>query len=154
MAVSRELSKLENSERELLYKAPLLVCILIAGADGQMDDREIAEAVSMMRKRNWVKSSMAAFFQELAADFEDKIKIVIQSYPFKVEQRNQQITRELAEVNKLWRNLEPEFSVAYYDVLKRLAHGVAKSSGKFWGKIGPEEAQLLDLPMIKDPSKN
>jgi hypothetical protein len=148
-----ELSKLTTSERELVYKAPLLVCILIAGADGKIDGRELTEAINIARDRHWVKSNLASYFHEVAQDFEDKIKMLIQSYPYETAQRNETITNELSELNLLWLKLGADFSSSFYEALKYMAQRIASSSGAFWGKISAEEARLLDLPMIADPSK-
>lgn len=147
------LSSLNPSDREMLYKGPLLVCILIAGADGKIDNKEVNEAVQMAREQHWVKSVLTSFYSELATDFEDKIKIVIQSYPFEFKKRNTAIIAELTQINSLWPKLSPDFSKAYYDMLQYLAHRIASSSGSFWGKITSEEARLVDLPMLQDPSK-
>ena len=147
------LSGLADSEKELLFKGPLLVCILLAGADGKIDNKEINGAVQTARQQHWVKSSLSGFFQEVATDFEDKLKILIQAYPVEARKRNQLITEELGALNKIWHRLDKNFAAAYYEMLKYLAHKIASSSGKFWAKITHEEAQLAELPMISNPSK-
>jgi hypothetical protein len=151
--VKRGLTSLTNTETELLFKGPLLVCILMAGADGKIDDRELAKAIRMAKKQQWVKSVLAEFFKELAQDFEDKLKIVIQSYPTPKNKREEMISEELTKINQLWDKLEPEFSAAYLEMLRYLARNIAESSGKFWARIDSQEAELVDLPMLKDPIK-
>jgi hypothetical protein len=146
-------SGLTDSEKELLYKGPLLVCILMAGADGNIDKKEITGAVQTAKQQHWVKSSLSGFFQEVATDFEDKLKILIQTYPVEARKRNLLITDELELLNKIWPKLEKDFGAAYYEMLKYLAHKIASSSGLFWAKITHEEAQLAELPMIKNPAK-
>jgi hypothetical protein len=148
-----ELSKLSTSEKELVYRAPLLVCILIAGADGQIDNKEINEAITIARDRQWVKAVLTNYFLEVSEDFEDKIKMVIQSYPYETALRNKAITEELEGLNLLWEKMSPDFCVSFYESLKFLAQRIASSSGGFWGKISREEAELLNLPMISDPGK-
>jgi hypothetical protein len=147
------LSGLTDSEKELLYKGPLLVCILMAGADGKIDNREIHGAVQAAKQQDWVKSTLAGFFQEVATDFEDKLKVLIQTYPVEARKRNVLITEELGLLNSIWPKLGQDFRAAYYEMLKYLAHKIASSSGIFWAKITHEEAQLAELPMIKNPVK-
>lgn len=151
-----QIGRLSDAETELVLKSPLLVCILIAGADGKIDDKEIKEALAIARGRHRVKSVLFKFFQEMAQDFEDKLKVLIQSYPYDALRRNEAITNELGHLNKIWKKLDNEFSVAYYGMLKDLAHRIASSSGGIWGmkKIAVEEAEFLHLPMLVDPSKN
>lgn len=148
------LTRLDSHQKELVYKSPLLVCILIAGADGTIDDKEVREAIQAAQRQDWVKSELKEFYLEVAEDFEDKLKMLIQSYPFEFAKRNEAIHSELIQLNTLWKKLGIEFSATYYETLKYLAKRVASSSGGIWKKIGPEEARLLDLPMLKDPSKN
>ena len=148
-----ELSKLSPSEKELVYKAPLLVCILIAGADGKIDNKELTEAITITRDRQWVKSILSTFFTEVSQDFEDKIKILIQAYPYDRAERIAAISVELSGLNQLWEKLGSDFSSTFFESLKFLAQRIASSSGGFWGKISQEEAELLDLPMISNPSK-
>lgn len=134
-----------------MLKAPILVCILIAGADGSIDEKEVREAIQMARNRQWVKSNLQSFFQEFSEDFEDKLKVLLQAYPFDAKSRNDMIQAELANLNDILPQTGPEFARSYYDMLRALAQRIASSSGSIWGKITTEEARLLELPMIRKP---
>ena len=46
-----EFNQLDDAEIELLLKSPVLVCILIAGADGNIDQKEINEAIAVVKKQ-------------------------------------------------------------------------------------------------------
>ena len=152
---SPELSRLSHNDKELLLKAPLLVCILIAGADGKIDDKEIKKTLQMTEHQKSVDRVLEVFFSELVADFEEKLRVLIQTYSTKTEERNAMISDELAGLNSLWPRLPARFATAYYEMLKRFAHDIAKSSGGLWGgKISSEEALLLELPMISPPINN
>lgn len=148
-----EFGKLSDSEAELMSKSPLLVCIVIAGADGHIDNKEINTALTISREHHRVRSVLYRFFEDLSADFEDKLKILIQSYPVDAHQRTEAITLELAKLNLLWPKVPTEFSKAYYSMLRDLALRIATSSGGIWGmrKISPEEERLLKLPMLVEP---
>lgn len=143
--------ELSIPEHELVLKGPILVCILIAGADGSIDQKEIREAVQMAGKQDWMKSNLRPFFQELAEDFEDKLKVILQAYPFDSKIRNEMIQSELGDLNDILAKTEPDFARSYYEMLRSLAQRIASSSGSFWGKITAEEARLLELPMIRKP---
>jgi hypothetical protein len=148
-----DFSKLSTEEKELAYKAPLLVCILIAGADGKIDGKEMSEAIGMAQEREWVKANLKNYFAEVSEDFEDKIKMLIQAYPFDAAQRNPIIARELSGLNQLWPRVDPDFSSALYQSLRYISQRIALSSGGFLKKISSEEAQLMDLPMLLEPGK-
>lgn len=148
-----ELSKLSSYELELVYKAPLLVCILIAGADGTIDRKEIKKSINIVQKRKKGADSVSVLFNEIAQDFEDKLKVLEQGYPYEATQRNPLLTEELASLNSLWIRIPSIFAKDYYEILLMLAQEVATSSGGLLGmkKVGSEEAKWVKLPMIKNP---
>jgi hypothetical protein len=150
-----ELSKLSASELEVIYKSPLLVCILIAGADGNIDRKEIRKAITVVQKKQNGSDSTSVLFKEVAQDFEDKLKVLEQGYPYEATQRTPLIAEELSALNHLWPSLPTPFAKAYYDVLLMLAQEVAASSGGLLGmnSIGSEEAKLVKLGMISNPAQ-
>lgn len=150
-----ELDRLTGSEVELIYKTPMLVCILIAGADGKIDKKEITEAMKFAEKKQRRSvSSVSLIFKEISKDFEDKFKILVQNYPYEATQRNPLIIEELAGINEIWRKVDKSFAQEYYNTLLSIAEHIASSSGGVLGynAIGSEEARYLKLSMIKDPS--
>jgi hypothetical protein len=149
----KELARLKESEVELMLKAPVLLCILIAGADGTIDRKEIKEAINVTVKKK-DKTILDSYFKEVSQDFEDKLKILLQSYPYESTQRSPILIQELSQLNPILRKLDKVFSIPFYDMLKELAEKIAGSSGGFWGmmSVDSEEAKYIRLPMIEDPS--
>jgi len=151
-----EFNQLDDAEIELVLKAPVLVCILIAGADGDIDRKEIKEAITVVKRQKKGHTVLSGFFGVMAEDFEDKIKILMQNYPYESTQRNPLLVEELSKLGLIWNKLDPSFAKAYYEMLKTLAEKIAESSGGLWGikTVTSEEAVYIGLPMILDPSKN
>lgn len=153
----KEFEKLESCEIELMQKSPILVCILIAGADHEIDKNEIKGSIELAKKKHkkFKGSSLSNFYLDMAEDFEDKLKVVIQSYPSDAKKRNGIITEELSQINKIWPKLDNAFAQVFYQSIKDMALNTAKSSGGLLGlnTIGEEEAELVKLPMIQDPAK-
>lgn len=140
---------------ELMFKAPILACILIAGADNDIDKKEIQGALTLANnKHRRGKAKLMGFYQIVNEDFEDKLKITIQSYPIESTQRTPLIVEELAALNSVLPKIEKSFAIEFVKSLRELAMGIAQSSGGILGlkSIGSEEAQFVNLPMIKDPS--
>ena len=149
-----ELKKLSADELEMLIKAPLLVSILIAGADGQIDRSEIKGAIQTTQKKAQGNSALKAFYASVSEDFEDKLKVLIQGYPSSPGPRSVQIENELASLNLILTKVEGKLAQEIYQSLKSLALNTAKSSGGLFGfrsSIGPEEAKYVELPMIQPP---
>lgn len=151
-----EFDRLSQSEIELMQKAPILACILIAGADSNIDDKEIKGSIELARNKHkkFKGSALANFYLDMSQDFEDKLKMVIQSYPVDAKKRNAIITEELSKINVIWPKLDKTFAINLYKSMKDIARSTAESSGGLLGmkSIGDAEAQLVELPMIKDPS--
>ena len=149
----KELTRLKESEVELMLKAPVLLCILIAGADGTIDRKEIKEAINVTVKKK-DKTILDSYFKEVSQDFEDKLKILLQSYPYESTLRSPILIQELSQLNPILSKLDKLFSTAFYDMLKELAEKIAGSSGGFWGmmSVDSEEAKYIRLPMIENPS--
>ncbi|MBL7857632.1 MAG: hypothetical protein JNM57_08075 [Cyclobacteriaceae bacterium] len=149
----KEFDRLNDAETELMLKAPILVCILIAGADGTIDRKEIKEAITIAQKSKKASGILKPYFSELSQDFEDKLKITIQGYPYESTQRTPLLVEELASLNAIWPKINRDFAVSFYESLKEIAEKIASSSGGLLGmkKVGTEEARFLELPMIKKP---
>lgn len=151
----KELERLNESEVELMLKAPVVLCILIAGADGTIDKREIKEAINITVKKK-DKTILDNYFKEVSQDFEDKLKVLLQSYPYESSQRNPVLIQELSQLNPILKKLDKSFSKPFYDMLKELAEKIAGSSGGLWGmmSVDSEEAKYIRLPMLDDPGQN
>ena len=152
-----ELKRLTGDQLEMINKAPILVSILIAGADGTIDRNEIKGAIETAKRKARKKSSLQAYYKEVSTDFEDKLKVILQNYPSSAEERGNMISKELSNLNAIFKEVEGSLSSDIYDSLKSLALNIAKSSGGFFGlfsSIGPEEAKYIDLKMITPPTSS
>ena len=151
-----EFKNLNEQEAELMQKAPILVSILIAGADGKIDNKEVRQAITIAEKESNSKSILKNYFKELAEDFEDKLRIYIQAYPYESTQRTPLLVEELSQINSLWSKIDSEFATEFYGMLLKIAAKIAKSSGGFFGltnSIGAEEAKWMNLPMLSNPNQ-
>lgn len=153
----KSLQKLSAPEVETLSRAPLLVCLLIAGADNKIDDKEIKGAVRLatnQRGKGRSKDSLGQFYDTITEDFEDKFKIIMSAFPSETEQRNPMLLEELGRLNKIFPKIDKSFARDYYQCLLRIARKIAESSGGLLGihSVGEDEGKFLDLPMIKNPA--
>lgn len=148
-----EFEGLSESEVEVMLKSPVLVCILIAGADGKIDRKEIKEAISTAAKHAKSLSALGQYLKYASEDFEDKIIIIKQSYPREAAQRETAIVHELSTLNTILPKIDKSFAQLFYSMLKELAIKVATSSGGWLGMnaVGSEEARYIELKMINQP---
>ena len=149
-----EIEKLSAAEVELMHKAPILVCILIAGADDHIDNKEIRHALELTeKKQKRAKSHLLDFYKEVGEDFEDKLRIVIHEYPHEEEERSPLIVNALTQLNPILKKIDRNFSMEFYRSLREIASEIAKSSGGVLGlkSVGEEESKYVGLSMIQDP---
>ena len=147
--------KLTDPEIELMLKAPFLTCILIAGADGNVDRKEIRKAIELAtKKQKKANAALAEYYRAVGEDFEDKFLIVFQTYPSNAAERSRMISDELARLNAVLPKLDKGFAIAFYESIREIAMGIATSSGGVLGmnKVGDEEARYIELKMINAPS--
>ena len=149
-----ELENLEQDEQNIMYGAPILVAILIAGADGKIDNAEMREALSISSmKKIKARKDLKEYYDEVGVDFEDKLKFGIGNLPNDVAERQLKIVEELEKLNDILPKLSKKFAVKYVESIKDFAKKVAEASGGVLGymSIGYEESKLIDLKMIKSP---
>ena len=145
---------LSEEEIELMLKVPLLVTILIAGADGNIDKAEVKEAISIAKgKRTRARKDLQEFYSDVAQDFEDKLKAMIHNMSTNQNERAEEITGQLTKVNDILAKLDHTYAIKFYESTKDLAKKIAEASGGILGymSIGYEESKLINLNMIKKP---
>lgn len=149
------INQLNSKEKEILLSAPSLVMILIAGADGTIDNKEVSRAISVTKENaNSEKGYLHEFYKQVSDNFQVKFHHLLYSLPSDTVKRNEIIIERLSRLNKVFQKTDKTFSIVFYASLRKLAVEIARSSGGVMGinSISEEEQQFLNLPMIKDPS--
>lgn len=148
------LDHLTDEEQSKVYNAPILIAILVAGADGTIDDAELRMAKSVSKlKKKIDEENLTEYYELVGQNLEDKLKVGINRLPADPEERKSVISSELYELNSILPKVDKTFAIKYYESLKDFAMQVAKASGGLLGfkSIGNAEAELIKLEMIKNP---
>jgi len=151
-----EFNRLSTEETDLMFKAPFLIIILIAGADNKIDKHEMKQAISISKlKLKRARRELVEYYNIVGQDFEDKLKIFIHDLPKDTGERNEEISKELVKLNDIFPKLDKKFAVNFYESMKDIAVKIAESSGGVFGfmSVGYEESKMIDLKMIREPSK-
>lgn len=147
------LKVLTEEEKKKLYDSLPLITVLIAGADGKIEKKEIdwAEKVAHIRSFK-MKQPFKSFYEHVDLDFSNKVLKFVNELPAGTEARNVKISESLTELNAIFAKLDPFFAHRIYKGLISFANQVAKASGGVLGflSVSKEESQWLNLPMI-DP---
>ena len=151
-----EFNRLSTEETDIMFKAPFLIIILIAGADDKIDKHEMKQAIAISKlKLKRARRELVEYYNIVGQDFEDKLKIFIHDLPKDTGERNEEISKELAKLNDIFPKLDKKFAVNFYESMKDMAVKIAESSGGVFGfmSVGYEESKVVDLEMIREPSK-
>lgn len=148
--MSSMFENLRDDEVELMYEAPALVTLLVAGADGKIDNKELKAATKFVAEPRdfWIP-----YFLEVA----ERMPVILNRWtkeaPKDVDVTIVRVTVALRQLNGVLAKLEVKDSVRYYDFLLQLSERVAGASGGIFGfnNISKEEAVVLNLPMIDNP---
>lgn len=147
----KEFTGLSEIEVQLMYDAVPLVTVLIAGADGNIDDDEKEWAKKLTKIRSYsYHESLKEYYKNIGENYQIKVDSMISHFSDEVNARNEAISAELAKLNDILSKLDPEFAQRFHKSLTTFALHVAKASGGFFriGSISNEEKALIDLPMI------
>jgi hypothetical protein len=148
------LAELTSSEKQALLDAPLLVTILIAGADDNIDKREKSWASKISNYRsNTAHHTLKDYYELAAVDFDSRLDTLIEELPNSGAERLPILTSKLALLNTVLQKLDARFAKAFYESMKTFAKEIAEASGGIlgWFSKSKEEEKYLNLDMINDP---
>ncbi len=147
----KSIESLPPEKQKILYDAIPYVTLLVAGADGIIDDAELerGEKIAHIRAFHF-HPEWQEYYKKVDEQLHGRLIELIRLLPRSPEQRQEIITRELSKINDILPLLDPKHATHFYDGLLSFARYVAKASGGIigWMSIGPKEAKVVDLPMI------
>lgn len=147
------LSTLDTADKQLVLDALPLVTLLIAGADGSVDDSELkhAEKTAYVRSYN-SDSEVKEYYEHAYAAFEDRLAFYLDKFPGVLEDRQTEIVALLEQLNGILPKLDGHFTEELVTSLRSFAKHIAKADGGFLGStfaITEKEEELISLPMLQ-----
>ncbi|NJC24868.1 hypothetical protein [Neolewinella antarctica] len=147
----KEFKNLSPAETQVMYEAIPLITILVAGADEDMDEVELAEAKRLADIRGFNNlGHIIAYYEHVTVNLAERINQLSQELPNEVVPRQAEIGQRLSKLNTIFPILPAPFAYLYYRDFKSFAHHIAEANGGFlrYMTIGPREAKVVDLPMV------
>lgn len=142
---------LDPAEYKQLTDGISLITVLIAGADGQIDEDETKWAEKITKIRGYaLPEQLNEFYNDVGVDFQERLDYYVQKHSGTHAEIMQSVSDDLAKLNPVLAKLNPVLGATLYTSYTSFAKHVAKASGGFLGffSVGPEEAKWLTLPMI------
>jgi len=149
--MSSSINSLSVEEKSLLMKAPILVCLLVAGADRNIDRKEIVGFLYQIYEFSHESASVVSeFYSQILNSVEKRLFDEYESLPEDPEERNNQLVETLSGLNDILPKIDKDFASSFYKSLKNMAIKVAKASGGAFGMgaISEEEKEYMELAMI------
>lgn len=141
-----------DAEYLQLIKAISDITVLIAGADGKIEESETewANKITKIRSYNLPKA-LSEFYKQVGLTFSEDVDKLVTEFRADSEGTTNLIKLRLAKLNDVFTKIENR-TLAYelHQSLLSFAKHVARSTGGFfgWGAIGSKEDQVVDLNMI------
>lgn len=150
-----EMEQLSPEQQEQLYDAPVMITLLIAGADDDFDQKEKDKAVELakFKKLNPDQPLIHEYYRVVELRFEERLHHWMQEYPRLAEIRNPIIAKQLEQLNPILELLSYDLRSGLYKSFVNWARQVAEASGGVLGyfSVGTEEKAWVELPMLKNP---
>jgi hypothetical protein len=150
MAV-KELARLPQKDLDLVMRTPALVSVLIAGADHNIEKREIIQAIKAVHYRSLMEGDfLNRYYHAIDGTMEAECYHIMQKFENSPEEREAYITETLSRHNSILPQIERRYAGDLVKSWRSLARSVAKASGGFLGfeRISLEESHFVDLKMI------
>ncbi len=145
---------LSESDQTALMNAPALVTILIAGADEEISNSELKEAVSLTRtKQKNARKELLGYYNLVSPQFEENLNRLLKNFPSDPEVRSKIVIEELERLNDILSKMDNRWANQFVESMRDIAKKVAESAGGVFGylSIGYEESKLVGLKMLNTP---
>lgn len=143
---------LDKKEVAILVATPVLITVLIAGADDNIDNDEKTWASKVIDYRTHVgDTDLHEYYNLVDLNFESHMEVAINEYmTIEKATRTMQISEELKELNPILAKVDKAYAEELVESWRSFARQIAKASGGFlgFGSISIQEEHLIGLEML------
>lgn len=151
MNPSRSFQELTDEQNKLLEDTPALITILVAGADGTIDEQELNWAEKLAHIRSYAEpEQLNLYYEAVERSFSTTFESYLSSLPESLSDREKAISDKLSGLNIVLSCLDNPIAFRLYESFTSFAKHIAKASGGFlrFGSISKEEKKWISLDMI------
>ncbi len=142
---------LNESQYNDLKDALVYITVLIAGADGEIDEQELNWAEKLTHIRTYAKpQTLNSYYLDIEKDFDQRVTDLMAKLPDTLTEREDVIVKKLTGLNEILTCVDNDVAFQLYESFTSFATHIAKASGGFlrFGSISSKEKQWINLPMI------
>ena len=124
----KQFEKLTTEERSLLYKAPVLVSVLVSCSFNEVNKYQEADAIKLAHLKTFTAIPLLRpYYGEVEKTFKEQFETAIKRFfPFDEVNRNE-LKGEINKVNLVIGKLDKEYAHALYKSLEGYANHVKKA---------------------------
>lgn len=125
----KQFEKLTTEERSLLYKAPVLVSVLVSCSFNEVNKYQEADAIKLAHLKTFTAIPLLRpYYREVEMAFKGQFETAIKKYfPFDEAKRNE-LKGEIDKVNVVIGKLDKEYALALHKSLEGYARHVKKAA--------------------------
>ena len=127
----KQLEKLSKEDRQLLYKAPVLVSVLASSSfnEVKINKSQKADAIKLAHLKTFTAMPLLIpYYAEVEKDFKETFEKAIQEYfPFDETKRNE-LKKEMDKISSVINKLDKEYAEALGKSFERYAKHVKKAA--------------------------
>ena len=148
----REFNTLSQEEQQVMFDAIPLITILVGAADNQLDEVELTEAQRLADIRSYNnRGRLNAYYEIIDKGLTERIQELFNGMVNGTAAREKYIVGQLSKLNTILPKLREPYGYLYYHNFRTFARHIAEAHGGFlrFITVGPKEAKVMDLPMVK-----
>jgi len=144
---------LSDLEYQQLKEGVTLIAVLLANADGNIEEQEILWANRLSEIRSYAEPSVLnSFYEEVNKGFSDNVKEWINKLPEDKDESLRLLSTRIEKLNPVLAKLHPRIGSELYTSFKSFAKHIAQASGGFmrFFSVSGAEKKYIDLPMLNE----
>ncbi|MDP5168741.1 MAG: hypothetical protein NWR72_00730 [Bacteroidia bacterium] len=145
-SILSSINSLSDEDQTLIFKAPAIVTVLIAGADQEIDKKEELQARKLVNYRTFTSDPfLQGYYEEVSEQFGDNLEELMAAWS--PETGVQAMSNSLREVGAAIKQLPEDHAGILKESLRSLAKKIAEADGGLFhmGGINADERHLMDL---------
>jgi hypothetical protein len=145
------IESLSGRDQQLMYDVIPYITLLIAGADGNIDPKELEWSEKITEIRSFSSHhEWQPYYEKVSETLHDRIQELLAELPEDTAAQGKELTKRLSKLNDILPKLDPLDAKHFYDGLLSFAERIARADGGVlgWFSVSPSEAKVVGLPMI------
>lgn len=125
----KQLEKLSIEERSLLFKAPVLVSVLVSCSYNEINELQKADAIKLAHLKTFTAVPLLIpYYVEVEKNFKEQFENTVKEYfPFNEPARNR-LKEEIQKVNLVLEKLDKEYAYQLHRSLEKYSRHVKKAA--------------------------